>query len=252
MRKLLLSSLFVLGCVKASYAQVLLPTGTTTLDFNSISSGLPTGFTVTTGATASSLGTAATFNTAQVAFTSTTGQFGNYASATGLTSASTTTAQNASTDRAVGLRQTGTFGDPGAAFNYNFATTGNNLTSISVDLMMLSVQGRSTTFSLQYGIGPAPTSFVTLGTYADPGTFGTTAFSFTATDFGTALNDVPNATFRVVALAAATGSNSRDTVALDNLTFNTVAVPEPSSYVLLFGAMGMMALVICRKTAVRT
>jgi len=141
--------------------------------------------------------------------------------------------QNASTDRAFGLRQTGSFGDPGAAFSFNFSTSGVTVSSISIDLMMLSVQTRSTTFSIQYGVGASPSSFTTLGTWSDPGSFGTTPFNFTTAQFGTALDNQSNLYFRVVALTASTGTGSRDTIGLDNFSITAAAIPEPSVYMLL-------------------
>jgi autotransporter-associated beta strand protein len=185
-------------------------------DFNSIDAGLPTGWTVRTGATSSTLGTSGSFTTTEIDWAATGGAFKNFASATGLTSSSTIAQQEASTDRALGIRQTSGFGDPGAAFTYAFSTTGETVDSISLDLMMLSVQGRSTTWSIEYGIGSAPTSFTSLGTWADPGTFGTTPFTITSGTFGTALDNQSDVIFRVVALTAATGANNRDSMGLDN------------------------------------
>ena len=42
---------------------------------------------------------------------------------------------------------------------------------------MLSVQTRSTTWTIQYALGATPTTFATLGTYSDPGVFGITTKS---------------------------------------------------------------------------
>jgi hypothetical protein len=75
-----------------------------TQDFNSIGSGLPTGWDVRTGATASSLGSTATFNTSQVAWDNTSGAFKNYAASTGLTETATSSDQSGSTNRALGIR----------------------------------------------------------------------------------------------------------------------------------------------------
>jgi autotransporter-associated beta strand protein len=191
-----------------------------TQNFNDLGAGLPTDWTVRTGANASSLGTTAAFNTAQVSWADTGSGFKNYASATGLTSTSDLAAQNASTDRALGVRQSSSFGDPGASFNYAFSTTGEVLDSISLDLMVLDVEARSTTWSIEYGIGAAPTSFTLLGTWTDPGAWGTTTLTFDTTDFGTALDNQANLVFRVAALSSSTGSGSRDSMAIDNFEIN--------------------------------
>ena len=89
--------------------------------------------------------------------------------------------------------------------------------------MLLSVQGRSTTWSIEYGIGANPTSFSLLGTWNDPGTWGTTAFTFDTSEFGSALDDQANLVFRVAALSTASGSGSRDSVAIDNFVINSIA-----------------------------
>jgi len=183
-------------------------------NFNDIGSGLPTGWTVRTGATASTLGSAESFDTAATSWGDGAGRFKNFASATGLTANASTADQAASTDRALGIRQSGTFGDPGASFNYSFSTIGETIESISLDLMMLSVQERSTTWSIQYGLGADPSSFVTLGTWADPGTFGTTPL--TLTGFGTALDNQASVFLRIVALSVTTSSGTRDSMAIDN------------------------------------
>ncbi|MBE2181718.1 MAG: autotransporter-associated beta strand repeat-containing protein [Chthoniobacterales bacterium] len=191
-------------------------------DFNALGEdGLPTGWAVYTNATASSMGGAASFSTNQVEWANSSGAFKNFASATGLTSSSDITAQNASEDRALGIRQTGSFGDPGAAFTYSFSTTATTVDSISLDLMMLSVQTRSTTWSIEYGLGENPTSFTTLGTWSDPGTWGTTPIVFTTNDFGTALNNQDDIVFRVVALTGTTGSGIRDSMGLDNFVIGS-------------------------------
>jgi fibronectin-binding autotransporter adhesin len=196
-------------------------------NFNSIGSGLPADWTVRIGATESSVGTVGSLTTTHVNWATSTGQFANYASATGLTSTSGTAAQAASTDRALGVRPTNTFGDPGAAFNYAFSTTDQTIESVSIDLMMLDVQARSTTWSIQYGSGTDPSSFTTLGTWTDPGTWGTTPLSFSGTAVS-GMSNLSNGVFRVVALTSSTGSGSRDSIAIDNFQM-VAATTTPAS-----------------------
>jgi hypothetical protein len=233
MKKLFLS-LVAVGAVgvSESYSQTLINSDYTQ-NFNSLGAGLPTSWTVRTGASATSLGSAATFSGSTVSWADTAGAFKNLAASTGLTGTESTTTQNAQTNRALGIRQTGSFGDAGASFNFNFATTGQVVDSITIDLMMLSVQTRSTTWSLQYGLGATPASFVTLGSWTDPGAFGSTPFNFTSAQYGTNLNDQSNIWFRVVALSPSSGSGTRDSMGLDNFAINVTPVPEPSTYALL-------------------
>ena len=192
-------------------------------NFNSLASGLPTGWTVRTGASASNLGTTVTpvLSTANPALTewgATGGNFRNVAShGSNLVSTASAADQAAATNRALGFRSTQAFADSGAAFVYQFNTTGVDLQSLSVDLQMLSVQGRSTTFSLQVAAGASPSSWTTLGTYTDPGVFGSTTFTYNAAAL-TSIANQADAWFRVVSLTGGVGSGSRDTVALDNFT----------------------------------
>jgi predicted extracellular nuclease len=201
-------------------AQVALGSGTYTQNFDAIASGLPTGWTIYTGANATSLGTAATLTAAATSWANTSGAWKNCASATGMTAAEADATQAAAANRALSIRQTGSFGDPGASANFYFSTVGQQVTSISFSAQILSVQSRSTTWSLQYGLGATPASWTTIATFPDPAAFGST--TVTASGFGTALDNQSNVWLRVVALAASTGSGSRDTFGIDDFTIITV------------------------------
>ncbi|HTL67167.1 MAG TPA: ExeM/NucH family extracellular endonuclease [Lacunisphaera sp.] len=216
---LLAASLPTLSAI-AQPTQMALGSGTYVQTFDGLPGGLPTGWAAYTGATATALGTAATFNTAAVSWTTTSGQWANQAAADNngapFTGTESTAVQAAAADRALAIRQTGTFGDPGASANFYFSTIGQQITSISFKAQMLSVQLRSTTWSLQYGLGAIPAAWTTVATYADPGVFGST--NVIASGFGTALDNQPNVWLRIVALAGSTGSSSRDTFGIDDFT----------------------------------
>ena len=223
-RALRLAAAFVFGTAVfagSTVAQVALGSGTYTQTFDSIGSGLPAGWSVYTAATASSLGTVATLNTTAVAWSSSTGQWANYASATGFTGTEAAAVQAAATNRALAIRQTGAVGDPGASANFFFSTIGQQVTSVSFTAQMLSVQARSTVWSLQYGLGATPASWTTIATYSDPGVFGST--TITGSGFGTALDNQGNVWLRIVALTASTGASSRDTFGIENFTIATSA-----------------------------
>lgn len=190
-------------------------------NFNDIgSAGLPDGWQVRTNATSTSLGNLVTFNSSQVLWGSTVGQFANYASATnndgvpfvGNEDAAT---QNACTNRAPGVRQTAAFGDPGAAFVLRIQDTlGLANFQFSADFMILSNAPRTTTWTIDYAVGNNPSSFTAVGTFPDPGAFGATNLTFS---FGNALdNQSENVWIRIVALSASVGSGSRDIFAIDN------------------------------------
>ena len=236
-----LSSMLLVN--STTYGVIVLPDGGYTQDFNSIGAGLPAGITVRTGATASILGTVQTFNQSMSTWGTTTGAFANFASSTGLASSATTAQQNGSVDRAVGLRQTGAFGDPGASYTFQFQDTlGYEDFAMSFSAELLSNQPRSSTWTVQYGLGATPT-FTTLGTFI-PSAYGSTTYSY---DLPTSLDDQSLALWiRVIALSASTGSGNRDTFGVDDFSLNystIVAVPEPSPALfaaLLAGAFGLM------------
>ncbi|MEY3480684.1 MAG: polymorphic outer membrane protein, partial [Verrucomicrobiota bacterium] len=197
-----------------------------TQNFNSLGSGLPTDWTVRGGATGSSLGTNAGYASTATAWgaIASPNLFANVAATTGLTEGSTTSAQAGSTDRSLGVQQTGSFGDPGASVVYSFNTLGISVSSISLDLMMIKTNTRSTTWSIEYGLGSSPTSFTSLGTWVDPVVWGSTSTNFTTSNFGTNLDNQSAVVFRVVALTGSSGSGTRPTIALDNFAIsNTIA-----------------------------
>jgi uncharacterized protein len=229
-----------------AFAQVTLTGTSYTQNFNSIGSGLPTGWTVYTGATSSTLGTSSSITTAATSWGTTSGDFRNAAASTGLSSTSDVTAQSNSTDRALGVRQGASFGDPGASFVFNFNSTGMTDVSFSLDVMMLSVQGRSTDWTLQYSTNG--TAWTNITTWSDPGVFGSTTLN--SAGVVASLTNQSNAYIRLVALSASTGSNSRDTIAIDNFSLTYSAVPEPATSAFLAGA-AILGLATFRRRSLR-
>lgn len=241
------AALITCALVTLSSAQVTLSGTTYTQNFNSIGSGLPSGWSVYTGASASSLGSSASLTVAATSWGDTVGAFKNVASTAGLTSSSTSANQSASSDRALGVRTGSSFGDPGASFAFNFNSTGYNITSISLDALMLSIQTRSQVWTVDYGIGSNPSSFTSTGfTYSDSGTWGSTSLSITGSALA-ALSNQSNAWIRFVALSASTGSGSRDTIGIDNFSITTTAVPEPSTYALILGGIALVSVMVMRR-----
>ena len=142
---LILLFYFILLC-KPILAQITLGTSPYVQNFDGISTGLPTGFTVRTGATATALGTAATLTAipgnSTTNWSNTGGGFRNYASANGLISSTPVATQTVANDRALGVRQTGSLGDPGAAFVVQLANT-NMRTGFSLSFQLQSVDASS-------------------------------------------------------------------------------------------------------------
>lgn len=232
---LVMSTPFVLALTlaQAASAQIGLSGTNYTQDFNTIGSGLPTGWSVRTNATATSLGTSAAFPLATKSWGDGTGEFGNFASLTNNTGERATggespTAQAGFTNRMVGIRQTGSIGDPGAAFVLQITDTLNlsNLT-FTVDLNLLRSNSASTTWTIDYAVGSSPDSFRTLGSFADPGVVGSYPTNFTLD--ADADNQPDNVWIRIAALSASTGGGFRDSFGIDNfmLNYEGVAVPAP-------------------------
>jgi hypothetical protein len=215
-------------------AQPLTLSGTSySQNFDGVAEGLPDGWTVRTGATASQVGSVAPFSVAHKNWDNTAGSFANYASTTNnegvaFVGTETTSIQTNALNRCAGVRQTGTLGDPGAAFVLRIDNTiGFGEFQIVCDFQNLSVQGRTTVWTIDYGIGNDPTAFTAIGTYTNYGTnsgvFGTTTKTLS---FGSALNNqAENVWIRVAALSGSTGSGSRSTFGIDNfdLTWTNVS-----------------------------
>jgi hypothetical protein len=193
--------------------------------------GLPAGFNLYTGATATSLGTSPT--AAQVilapgtttAWSATGGGFKNYASATGLTATAATATQTAATNRALGVRQTGSFGDgtsatgAGPAFAFQIDnTTGKTDFELTFKLQSLDNSvGRTATWRVEYGLGATPSTFTQVGTTSTTGP----AFSNTTltASFGGALDNQGGPVWiRITAPAQTTGSGNRPTSAIDDFS----------------------------------
>ncbi|MCC6149073.1 MAG: IPT/TIG domain-containing protein [Planctomycetes bacterium] len=217
-------------------AQIVLSGTSYSQNFNSLGSGLPTGITCRTPISATDNGYSIVPSPTPKEWhnASLQGNFYNFASATGMTGSEDVATQNAALNRSLGIRQSGSYGDASSnpptppCFLFTISSTpGFTGFAMSLDLMMLSVQPRSTTWTIEYRIGTTGT-FTVIGTYNDPGAFGTTPFSY---NFGSALDNV-NGTIelRVAALNSSTGTGTRDSFGIDNfsLTWSVAATPPPT------------------------
>ncbi|MFU8892657.1 MAG: beta strand repeat-containing protein [Luteolibacter sp.] len=212
---------------------ITVDSGTTlayTQNFDSLGSGLPENWQVYTGATSSSLGNVGTFTSTATSWGTTSGGFYNVASASiGLSSDTST--QAAATNRALGIRQAGTGGlDPGAAVAFSTSTKGEKLSDISLDLMLLNDQTRSTTYAVQYSTngGTSWTTF-TGGTFISDASTGITPFTLSDAFDMEAISDKSALMIRIAALTASTGTGSRDMIGLDNFSISSVLFPTLGS-----------------------
>lgn len=231
--KKLLPVILALFTSSFAFAQITLGPSPYNQDFNSIASGLPTGFTVRTGATVTVLGTVQAYSGTAVLWNNTSGAFKNFASATDLTSTANSTAQSNSLNRSLGVRQIGSLGDPGAAFVLQLAnTTDLHDFELVFKLQSLDVTSpRQTTWRVDYGFGASPASF-TVGSTGVLTTGGSTFTSNTVTvDFGNSLdNQADNVWIRIVTVTASTGSGNRPSTGIDDLslTYTSGTTPTPS------------------------
>lgn len=227
-KKLLFAAIMLVAGVN-TWGQLTLPAGTTyTQNFDAIGSGLPTGWTTRTGATATARGNSQTFSTGTIAWGDTSGAFKNFAASDGSLGSSASTAnQAAATDRALGVRPSGSFADIGGAFELEIAnTTGKTAFSLTLKHQLLDPQSRTQIYQLQYSTNGGG-AWTTLGTdFITSGSFGSTSLNY---NFGTALdNKATTVLIRVASLAASTGSGSRDSYGIDDFVLTWTNTPTPS------------------------
>lgn len=196
-------------------------------DFNSIgpapsgTATLPAGFTVRTGGQTTFPGTAVTYVTAATTWADTAGNFRNVASATGLTSSANSAAQSASTNRAIAVRQSGSLGDPGAAFVVNLGPIGSH-TDVRLSFRLQSLDSASTVLRTATWLVDGGTSAANRVAATTSGSMTTTATfknDVITADFGSSLDGLTGDVYvRIVTRTATTGSGSRPTTAIDDLT----------------------------------
>ena len=120
--------------------------------------------------------------------------------------------------------------DPGAAFVFRFNSSGKALTELKFDLWILDSQPRSAIYTIDYGLGSAPTVFSPLKTLSGlDAAWGKTTVTLTSGEL-VALNNQSDVWLRIAILDATTGSGNRDTSALDNfsISFNAATGQEVS------------------------
>lgn len=236
-KTLLLLAAAAFAGVSAS-AQAINLTGTSYMqDFNNLASGLPAGWAVYSGASATTAGndvSSSKFTSTPSKWNSTNGGFRNSASMNGVTPATYTAdsaAQAAMTDRALAVRQVGATStsfpgsDSGAAFVFKFMPAAGS-TDFKLNFKLQSsdtASGRTTAWTVQYGKGTPP-AFTTAPTVTGTLTTGGKTMSNNAisVDFGNSLdNNTQEMWIRIVALTGSTGTGTRATTQIDdfNLTW---------------------------------
>lgn len=215
---------------------------------------LPAGWHGFIGATSSSNGADGTYSNVRVPRGSGITAFHNFASVDQITASSDTAAQQAVNDRVFGVRVFSGNYDQGASLAFNFSTLNVAVSEISLDLQVVNAGALGAVWSIQYGLGANPGSWVTMGIWDSlAGTANDlTITPFDYSDFNGALDNQSNVWFRVVNLSGSTGTGSgRDNIGINNFSITADAVPEPQAYALL--ACGGLAVCLAarrkRKTA---
>lgn len=235
MKKFLLLTSVVALSLSANAQYSLSGVSPYTQNFNTIASGLPTGWNVYSGASLTGGGTLETFSTSVSygIYNDTTcatsavvgGGFKNFPSANVVTAGTSCTLQQTATDRAMGVRQVSPGNtshpnlDSGASFVFQVANTGG-ITALGCSFELQSLDtssARVTTWRLQYKIGSAgtwtqvtPTGTMTTGGHVFSNNMITASF-------GTALDNISsNVYFRIVTTDFSSGSGNRASTAIDD------------------------------------
>jgi len=235
-----ISTMFVLVVVACqlaesrALAQLLTLTGTNyAQNFNDVGSSLPTGWTVRTAASATSLGTVAAFSTVAAPWkAATAGTFANFASVTNddgtpfISTEDATTQANA-TNRAPGIRlSNGT--SPGTAFVLGITNTlGFTNFLMDVDILTLNTNSRLYSWHAETAVGAAPTSFTFLGKFVDSNVWGASHLSFA---LPTSVSDQGDTLWiRIAVITNASTTGSHDTWGIDNLSLSWSVVPPSTN-----------------------
>ncbi len=209
------------------FAQAMLGTSPYTEHFNGLATGLPAGFTVYTAASGT-LGTVAPFAPARASWNEAGAGFKNFASATGQPATAAGPDQDTTANRALGVRQADAGGyDPGAAFVFEAANTaGKTDFVLSFRLQSLDVSAlRTTSWQVDYALGPSPTAFIPVGTGHTTGGGAFTSEAVTVS-FGRALDNAAGPVWiRIIALTASNRSGFRPATAVDDFSLGWSTPP---------------------------
>lgn len=218
--------------VPATSAQITLSGTSYTQDFDSIGSGLPTGWSVFNSATLGSLGTATTFSSTATNWSAArvAGEVFRNSSSSNIASSSSSTNQANNSNRALGWRPNLAGEREGAITLQISNTLGFNNFSVSLDIFTFNDVSAVATYDFEYRIGDTG-NFTKLGsTYTTGAAFSSATFTADSVALSALNNQADTVYFRVRGTTS-TGTGSLDGVAIDNFSLNFTAIPPPSSTV---------------------
>lgn len=215
-------------------AQINLTGSSYSQNFDSLASGLPVGWSVATGATGTTLGGAATFNTEATSWSAsrdTGGVFRN-SSSLNIASSSSGGTQSANPDRALGWRPS-LAAERDGAITVEFADTlGFEDFAVSLTVFTFNDVTATASYDFEYRVGSAG-AFEKLGSsYLTGAPFGATTFSFSSSSLAQLDDQAAPVYFRLRGTGSGTGS--LDGVAIDDFSLSyspVAAMPEPASAV---------------------
>lgn len=233
MRRLqLLLMCFVALAVQAK-AQLVLSGTSYMQDFDGLVGGLPTGWSVSTSATLSGLGTATTFTSTATDWNTGSGSNAFRNISAPISSGS----QSISTDRALGWRPLNAGSRNGAITLTLANTTGFQNFSMSFSLFTGNDVANNQSYAVEYRLGNSG-NFTQIGsTYTTGATFNVASYSFNSVTLS-ALNDQSAPVYIRIRGTTASGTTALDTIGLDDFSLSyaaTTAVPEPSTYAAIAG-----------------
>ncbi|MDO8543758.1 MAG: PEP-CTERM sorting domain-containing protein [Opitutaceae bacterium] len=213
-------------------------------DFNSLGSGLPAGWGVWTSSSSTSNGLAFNWSTTQIANDASAGATTYFRNLPGA-SQTWSAGLSAGSDRALGWRA-GDLASRNGSITFTLSnTTGWSFDNLSFQVFTPNSSGSTASFQFQYQAGTSGTftnfsptvSYTTVATPAAGVALSVISISLTSSQLSAISNQSGQVTLRFD--NTATSGTSWNSLALDNFSYGASAVPEPSTYAAIAGAVAL-------------
>jgi len=237
--------------VSLASAQLTLTALSYEQNFDALASGLPTGWTVHLGATASTLGTETNLTASATTWSSASTVFRNIASFEGGTTSDNTGAQTANTNRALGWRpinvtSQNTGARNGAVMLHIEDTLGFRDFNLRITLFTANnVAAGDQSYSAEFRVGHSG-DFASIGSYNTTNPFADFELTASAAMLATWNNQNSPVYFRIRGTSTS-GTTNLDTLGIDSFSLTYSAVPEPATYAAILGAMSLLGVIAHRR-----